>query len=146
MSWAKIHIEKLQTGVPVKCNPTGNSMTPIIKSGQDCYIKPLDREPVAEDIVLCRVKGNDYLHIIRAVKILETKTRYQIGNNHGGVNGWTGRNKIYGILTDKEEFESLMKNVATCGHCKKQRRLHTFKKTSTGYVCMDNVDCIDKNN
>jgi hypothetical protein len=37
------------------------------------------------DIVLCRVKGNDYLHLVKALQ----KGRVLIGNNRGGTNGWT---------------------------------------------------------
>jgi len=44
------------------------------------------------DIVLVRVKGNDYLHLIKAID----GSRFQIGNNRGGVNGWVGPNAIFG--------------------------------------------------
>jgi hypothetical protein len=46
----------------------------------------------ASDIVLVRVKSNDYLHLIKAVD----GERFQIGNNRGGINGWVGKNGIFG--------------------------------------------------
>ena len=44
------------------------------------------------DIVLCSVRGNHYLHLIKAIQ----GKRFQIGNNRGGINGWVGANSIYG--------------------------------------------------
>jgi hypothetical protein len=51
------------------------------------------------DIVLCRVKGRDYLHLIKAIG---EGPRFQIGNNRGGINGWVGPNAIFGIATKIE--------------------------------------------
>ena len=44
------------------------------------------------DVVLVRVKGKIYLHKIVAIK----DNRFLIGNNKGGLNGWTGGNNIAG--------------------------------------------------
>jgi hypothetical protein len=44
------------------------------------------------DIVLCKVHGNEYLHIVKAIQ----GGRFQIGNNRGLINGWIGPNGIYG--------------------------------------------------
>jgi hypothetical protein len=51
------------------------------------------------NIVLCCVQGTDYLHLIKAIQ----QDRYQIGNNIGGINGWIGRNNIFGIVTKVEK-------------------------------------------
>ena len=45
------------------------------------------------DIVLVRVRGRVYLHLIKAID----GQRFLIGNNHGGINGWVGPHAIYGI-------------------------------------------------
>ena len=53
-------------------------MTGGIESGQLRTVVPI--EPAmfgVGDIVLCEVAGNDYLHIIKAIR----DRRYQIGNN-----------------------------------------------------------------
>jgi len=42
--------------------------------------------------VLCRVRGAEYLHIVKAIR----GDRFQIGNNRGGINGWIGANNIFG--------------------------------------------------
>lgn len=44
------------------------------------------------DIVLCKVAGNEYLHIVQATQ----DSRYQIGNHRGFINGWIGPEHIYG--------------------------------------------------
>jgi hypothetical protein len=36
-----------------------------------------------DDIVLCRVSGNQYLHLVKAIQ----GERFQIGNKRGGING-----------------------------------------------------------
>ena len=44
--------------------------------------------------MLCRVRGAEYLHLVKAIR----GERYQIGNNRGRINGWIGRNSIFGRL------------------------------------------------
>lgn len=48
------------------------------------------------DVVLVRVAGKDYLHLIKAI----SGGRCLIGNNRGGINGWVGRQSIYGKAVD----------------------------------------------
>lgn len=91
MGWANIWIEKLKNGETVSFRPRGNSMSPLIKSGQLVTIQPLSEIEVG-DIVLCKVNGCEYLHLIKAIQ----GDRAQIGNNKGKINGWTNINKIYG--------------------------------------------------
>jgi hypothetical protein len=64
-----------------------------IESGQRCTVVPVDPSKLeVGDIVLCKVHGNEYLHIVKAIQ----GERYQIGNNRGMINGWIGPNSIYG--------------------------------------------------
>jgi hypothetical protein len=66
-----------------------------IESGQLCTVEPLgDRTLAMGDIVLCRVNGNQYLHLVKAIQ----GQRFQIGNNRGGINGWITRRQIFGVL------------------------------------------------
>ena len=99
MSWATPHIEKLKAGETVQFRPRGHSMTGKISSGQLVTVAPITRELECGDIVLCRVKGKQYLHLIRAIK----GDTFQIANNRGFINGWTGRNQIFGVLTNVDE-------------------------------------------
>lgn len=66
-----------------------------ITSGDLCTVEPLGDHVLApDDIVLCRVNGNQYLHLVKALQ----GDRYQIGNNRGSINGWVSRGQIYGRL------------------------------------------------
>ncbi len=96
MSWATHYIEKLTKGENVSFRPKGNSMQPKIKSGQLCFVDAIKDHSLLSvgDIVLCRVKGNQYLHLISAID----KNRFQISNNSGFVNGWISSNAVYGKL------------------------------------------------
>jgi hypothetical protein len=95
MGWADAYVTALVAGKVVSFRPTGNSMTGKISSGQLCTVSlTLETDLGVGDVVLCRVHGSTYLHLIKAIQ----GDRYQIGNNHGRVNGWTGRAKIFGRL------------------------------------------------
>ncbi len=64
-----------------------------IESGHLCTVVPVDCSTLTVgDIVLCRVRGNEYLHLVKAI----SRERFQIGNNRGGINGWIGSNSIFG--------------------------------------------------
>jgi hypothetical protein len=92
--WPKV-VERLQRGEAVEVRPTGTSMTPIIRSRQVVRIVPVDPATVARgDVVLAKVGGRFYLHLVSAVQ----GGRVQISNNHGHVNGWTSQDRVYGIV------------------------------------------------
>jgi hypothetical protein len=99
MSWATPYIQKLLEGDTVKFRPRGNSMEPKIKSGQLVTVEPVIAEMLkVGEIVLCSCKGKHYLHLIKSIK----GKRFQIGNNHGLINGWTGAKHIYGKVINIE--------------------------------------------
>ena len=96
MGWASAYIAQLQSGETVQLRPRGNSMQGKIESGQLCTVEPVD--PVrleVGDIVLCKVNGRQYLHLLKAIQ----GKRFQIGNNRGRINGWVSHNSIYGKCT-----------------------------------------------
>ena len=93
MGWATEYIAQLQRGETVSFRPRGHSMSPKIESGQLCTVTPVDAAAlVVGDIVLCKVKGSEFLHLVKAIQ----DERFQIGNNRGHVNGWIARGSIYG--------------------------------------------------
>jgi hypothetical protein len=68
-------------------------MSGKVESGQLCTVSPVDPLSLrVGDIVLCKVNGYEYLHLIKAIQA----TRFQIGNNRGRINGWVGQSAIYG--------------------------------------------------
>lgn len=100
MSWATPYISQLKEGKTVQFRPRGNSMTGKISSGQLCTVEPIkDFSSLSKgDIVLCKVGGNQYLHLISAI----SGERFQISNNHGFVNGWTNAKNVFGKLIKVE--------------------------------------------
>lgn len=93
-------IKQLQEGKKARIKPRGNSMRGKVESGDIVQIEPCNPDTlVTGDIVLVKVKGNVYLHLIKAIKQEKDKLRFQIGNNVGGINGWVGSNAIYGKAT-----------------------------------------------
>lgn len=99
MSWAAAAIQKLQKGETAKIRPRGHSMTGKVNHGELVTLEPCDPKSLqADDIVLVKVRGSVYLHLIKAVN----NGRYLIGNNRGGTNGWVGANSIFGIVTQIE--------------------------------------------
>jgi len=93
MGWASSYIEKLQAGETVSFRPRGNSMVGKIEAGQLCTVEPVAVESLeVGDIVLCKVNGSEYLHLIKAIQ----GPRFQIGNNRGRINGWITAKSIFG--------------------------------------------------
>ena len=100
MGWASQYIAKLQKGETVSFRPRGNSMSGKIESGQLCTVEPADSTTIkAGDIVLCKVRGREYLHIVKAIQ----GPRFQIGNNRGHINGWITAGSIFGRCLRIEE-------------------------------------------
>ena len=99
MGWASHYIARLQQGETVSFRPRGNSMSGKIESGQLCTVEPVDPTAIkVGDIVLCKIRGREYLHIVRAIQ----GPRFQIGNNRGYINGWITTSNIFGQCTKVE--------------------------------------------
>lgn len=71
-----------------------------VDSGSLVTVRPVKdiNELRTGDVVLCKVHGSEYLHIVKAIQ----GSRYQIGNNRGRINGWIGANGIFGLCTKVE--------------------------------------------
>lgn len=94
MSWATNYVSVIKRDGFVKFRPRGNSMSGKIESGQLVTVRGLNDNEVISvgDIVLCKVSGRHYLHLISAI----SGDRFQISNNKGHINGWIGIEQIYG--------------------------------------------------
>ena len=79
----KITADHLRAGETCKVTGYGNSMVPILKSGQSVICIP--------------VNGHFYLHLIHSIRNDKT---YLIGNNHGHMNGWVNKNNIFGVVAE----------------------------------------------
>jgi len=101
MGWASKYVQELCGGRSVQFRPQGRSMEGRIRSGQLCTLEPIDNHGSlkVDDIVLVRVGGHQYLHLIKDIR----HGRFQIGNNVGGINGWVPSKDIYGLCTKIED-------------------------------------------
>jgi len=89
-------VERLVSGQTITTSEKGNSMLPLIKSGQHHVLSPISWEECETgDIVYCKVRKNYYTHLVKG-KCLEKGLL--IGNNKGNINGWT--KKVYGKVTE----------------------------------------------
>ena len=93
MGWAAQYIGKPRSGKAVSFRPRGNSMAGKVESGQLCTVEPVDPTTLqVGDIVLCKVNGREYLHLVKAIH----GPRFQIGNNRRRINGWVSAGAIFG--------------------------------------------------
>lgn len=89
-------LEKLLNGETFETSEKGNSMTPILQSGQKHILAPTTWEAVEiGDAVYCKVHGYFYTHLVKAKN---EKRGVQIGNNKGHINGWT--KQVYGKVIE----------------------------------------------
>src|SRR5205809_1873464 len=99
MGWAAHYIEKLKQGEVVSFRPRGHSMSGKIESGQLCTVEPVIADTLRPgDIVLCKVRGREYIHLIKSIQ----GPRFQIGNNRGHINGWITASRVFGRCTKVE--------------------------------------------
>ncbi|MFD5436237.1 S26 family signal peptidase [Kitasatospora sp. NPDC127067] len=88
-------------GATVEFRPNGSSMVPLIRSRQLVTVAPVDPSKLElGDIVLARVAGTVYLHLVSALD--PARRRVQISNNRGRINGWTGHDRVFGICVAVE--------------------------------------------
>lgn len=87
---------QLRVGQPVTFKATGGSMRPRIQNGEIVTVAPLlwGVLPEKGQVVLAKVNGRWYLHLVTATK----PGQVQISNNHGRVNGWTSLDNVVGVL------------------------------------------------
>lgn len=92
------HGARVAAGAVIEFRPSGSSMVPLIRSRQLVTVAPVDPATLeVGDIVLARVAGTTYLHLVSAVD--PRAGRVRISNNRGRVNGWTDHARVYGICT-----------------------------------------------
>jgi translation initiation factor IF-1 len=99
VGWADSYIAQLRDGHTIQFRPRGHSMQGRIASGDLVTVEPVGEHRIRKgDIVLCRVRGSQYLHLVKAVR----GDRLLIGNNRGHTNGWTSTANVFGRCTKVE--------------------------------------------
>jgi hypothetical protein len=75
-------------------------MTGKVNDGARVTLAPCDPADLEiGDVVLVKVRGNIFLHLIKACR----DGQYLIGNNRGGINGWVTAKAIYGKAVEIEQ-------------------------------------------
>ena len=96
MNMINYKLQKLQNGETFITSEKGNSMVPLIHSGQEHRLSPVSIDDVkVGDIVYCKVNGKFYTHLVKAV---DANKGCLIGNNRGRINGWT--KNVYGKVME----------------------------------------------
>ena len=89
-------LERLERGETFITSEKGNSMVPLIKSGQEHKLAPSKWEDCSvDDIVYCKVKSRFFTHLVKSKNL---DRGLLIGNNKGGINGWT--KQVYGRVIE----------------------------------------------
>lgn len=97
MAWCSHAIEKLAQGDTVTIYPRGHSMQPLVCDKDEVVLAPITEPPEKGAVVLCKVRGKYYLHLVKAVS---SDGRFQIGNNRGHINGWIHSNSLFGVAVE----------------------------------------------
>jgi len=103
----EIRIARLRAGETVRYRESGNSMSGLIAHRQLITCEPIrDFGEIRPNqglrsAVFCKVKGNYYTHLVKAVRSRVKEDgaivhEFLIGNNRGGTNGWTTQEKVFG--------------------------------------------------
>ncbi len=72
-------------------------MSPKVNDGDLVHVAPCDPSEIrVGDIVLVRIRGRTYLHLVKA----RDGERLLIGNNRGKNNGWVGEGGVFGRVVE----------------------------------------------
>lgn len=103
MDWSTEAVAALQRGSSVQVRPRGYSMTGRISDGDLVTLAPCRAENLAAgDIVLVRIQGKRFSHVVLHAILSVEGERLLIGSHSGRVDGWVDRGDIYGIVTQGE--------------------------------------------
>jgi len=102
MDWSTEAVAALQKGLSVQVRPRGHSMTGRISDGALVTLTPCHAEELTVgDIVLVRIRGKRFLHVVLHGILSVEGGRFLIGSHQGRVDGWVDRGDIYGIATER---------------------------------------------
>ena len=86
----------------------GNSMSPILESGEYCVLKPIQYYSQPQSIlgkaVLCIVNSHPMTHMVWNISTSSANgVYYLIGDSHGNIYGWT--NQVFAVAKGTNIFE-----------------------------------------
>ncbi len=93
-------MERLQNSLSAEVRPRGHSMKGLIDDGDLVTLEPLlSHELAPGDIVLVRVPGKRFSHIVLHKIVSVEEGIFLIGSHQGRIDGWVERADIYGFAT-----------------------------------------------
>lgn len=99
-TWADEAVKRLQNGLFAEVRPPGHSMTGLVGEGDLVALKPfMSYELTPGDIVLVRVPGKRYSHIVLHMVLSVGHEQFLIGSHQGRTDGWVKRSAIFGIAS-----------------------------------------------
>ncbi|HEY0073343.1 MAG TPA: S24/S26 family peptidase [Abditibacteriaceae bacterium] len=88
---------QLICGETIEIKPQGGSMTGRINNGDTVTLSPCNvSELKTDDIVLVRIRGRRFQHIVLHQILQCDGKRFLIGSFQGRVDGWVQANDIFG--------------------------------------------------
>lgn len=101
--WADVAFKALRRGETIEVRPRGHPMTGRISDGDRVTLQPCRAEDIAAgDMVLARIAGRRYTHLVLHQVLEREQGRLLIGNNLGGVDGWVTAQDVYGRVVAVE--------------------------------------------
>ena len=98
--WATAAYEALSRGETIEVRPRGHSMSGRISDGDLVTLQPYQTGTVMPgDVVLVRIQGRRYAHLVLHQVLEREPGRLLIGNNLGGTDGWVPEQEVYGRVT-----------------------------------------------
>ncbi len=99
--WAAHAVEELRAGREVPVRPRGHSMQGRINDGDLVTVEPCQTDDLqVGDVVLARVRGRHYFHLVLHQVVERKADRFLIGSNAGRIDGWIDAHNIFGRVTD----------------------------------------------
>lgn len=96
-TWATTAATQLLNGETIQIKPPGGSMTGRINNGDTVVLAPCTViELKTDDIVLVRIRGRRYQHIVLHQILQCDGQRFLIGSFQGRIDGWVQANDIFG--------------------------------------------------
>jgi hypothetical protein len=90
---------KVRLGMAGRCRVFGRSMEPVIASGSQITIEPVDVDKIERgDIVVAQVGEATMLHLVKAVDLRNRQV--EISGTSGTSNGWTPLQRVRAICTE----------------------------------------------
>lgn len=99
-------VKELEKGHTIARFEYGNSMFPILHSGEYCIVKPITdiNKVKVGDTVLCKVNGYLMTHMVIMKSNTSIKPYFLIGSTHLDIYGWT--DEIFGIAFGTKIIEN----------------------------------------